>query len=1063
MQQMRQSANFKKWLAVDKVNQGADHGIIEEIYCQNFMCHAKLRIVLGPLINFIIGHNGSGKSAVLTALTITLGVKATATNRAASLKKFIREGQDSAMSSVKIKNQGELAYQHEIYGDSVIVERHFNTAGASQFKLKNANGRVISTKRADLEDLLDYFGLQLDNPLNVLSQDSARQFLSSSTPTDKYKFFLKGTQLEQLDREYRLLADRIDESEAQIDNRKDDMSGLKQRMTAAEQKKKDMDRAGTVQEKIEHFTWMHAWAQVEDKERELDQASEDNINAIEHLERRKIEAQAKSEAYAAKNQNVEATSEIRADLDSELQQVTEKYERVKEEFDKNKESLSENSTQLRHIKTDLNSDRAEIIKLKAEIKEEQKRIESASGPAQAQKLEELREAEADAEEKKNEMSTTDKQPLERDKDETEHVAKTAREALVPAQRVVDAAETQLSSLQRSRPDQMKGFLPAMANLLKAIQNEPKFREKPVGPLGLHVKLLKPEWSSIVESTFGGVLDAFVVTNTHDQAILRGLQQRCNCPGDIYIGDARPIDISRNSADEAQDTLLSILQIDHDLIRNQFIINQAAEQTVLIKDRQKAHDYMYASPKPRNTKAVLCMHDHIRGEGHRYSYTANGQRMDRVRPWTKNPRMRTDIDAQINNQREIVNDAKRRLEREQQIVQKYEQNHRKALEALKRFNQHQRSLKIAHQTAEDRLQDIRTELESFTIDDGKLTTLQGTLADAEETERINSNQYTDAIEVKDRINEVQREVKQRLDAATREVDEVKARLKKLEASRVKHDQARTLALREKNEAIGLKEKAEEAKTLAENKKARLETELESYNEQALEIHSRIPVEEGLDADRIQTRIDALTLERRRAEERIGGTREEIVQQYFTAKREWREAEAALLSSESLTNKLKKAYFRRHEQWIAFRRHIMAKAKIMFVLLLNERGFKGRLESDHENRELDIKVEPDSTLQSDRGRQAKTLSGGEKSFSTICLLLSIWEAMGSPIRCLDEFDVYMDNVNRDSSMRMMIQAARRAVGKQYILITPQAMGNVPIDHDVKVIKMSDPERGQTALPF
>lgn len=114
-------------------------------------------------------------------------------------------------------------------------------------------------------------------------------------------------------------------------------------------------------------------------------------------------------------------------------------------------------------------------------------------------------------------------------------------------------------------------------------------------------------------------------------------------------------------------------------------------------------------------------------------------------------------------------------------------------------------------------------------------------------------------------------------------------------------------------------------------------------------------------------------------------------------------------------------------------------------------------------LDIKVEPDLSKVSDAGREAKTLSGGEKSFSTICLLLSIWEAMGSPIRCLDEFDVFMDSVNRATSMTMMIQAARRSVGRQYILITPQSMQNVQLGDDVKIHRMSDPERGQAALPF
>lgn len=71
------------------------------------------------------------------------------------------------------------------------------------------------------------------------------------------------------------------------------------------------------------------------------------------------------------------------------------------------------------------------------------------------------------------------------------------------------------------------------------------------------------------------------------------------------------------------------------------------------------------------------------------------------------------------------------------------------------------------------------------------------------------------------------------------------------------------------------------------------------------------------------------------------------------------------------------------------------------------------------------------------------------------------MGSPIRCLDEFDVFMDNVNRATSMRMMIHAARRCVGRQFVLITPQSMDSVSYGDDVRINRMSDPERGQTVL--
>lgn len=75
-------------------NMPAENAIIESVTCINFMCHTKLHVALGPLINFIIGHNGSGKSAVLTAITLCLGGKATSTNRGQSLKSFVKEGQE---------------------------------------------------------------------------------------------------------------------------------------------------------------------------------------------------------------------------------------------------------------------------------------------------------------------------------------------------------------------------------------------------------------------------------------------------------------------------------------------------------------------------------------------------------------------------------------------------------------------------------------------------------------------------------------------------------------------------------------------------------------------------------------------------------------------------------------------------------------------------------------------------------------------------------------------------------------------------------------------------------
>lgn len=91
---------------------------------------------------------------------------------------------------VKITNKGPDAYKPDIYGETIIIERRLAKDGASGYKIKSSSGRTISTKREELTAICDHMSIQVDNPLTVLSQDSARQFLNSSTSEDKYKVWI---------------------------------------------------------------------------------------------------------------------------------------------------------------------------------------------------------------------------------------------------------------------------------------------------------------------------------------------------------------------------------------------------------------------------------------------------------------------------------------------------------------------------------------------------------------------------------------------------------------------------------------------------------------------------------------------------------------------------------------------------------------------------------------------------------------------------------------------------------------------------------------------------------
>ncbi|RHY26666.1 hypothetical protein DYB32_007412 [Aphanomyces invadans] len=184
-------------------------GIIEEIYCENFMCHRKMVVKLGRNINFITGENGSGKSAIIAALQICLGASARTTHRGKSLKNLIRnsDGEQPRHALVRITlfNDGTIpsctlidrhgrdsigtgsdAFRPEQFGPRIQVERIIRSEGTAEYRLKDSGGHLVSKSKADLEAMLDHLNIQIENPCAVLDQENAKLFLKGD-PVDKYK------------------------------------------------------------------------------------------------------------------------------------------------------------------------------------------------------------------------------------------------------------------------------------------------------------------------------------------------------------------------------------------------------------------------------------------------------------------------------------------------------------------------------------------------------------------------------------------------------------------------------------------------------------------------------------------------------------------------------------------------------------------------------------------------------------------------------------------------------------------------------------------------------------
>lgn len=525
-------------------NTPADNGILESVTCSNFMCHNYLEVPLGPLINFIIGHNGSGKSAILTAITICLGGKATATNRGQSLKSFIKEGFEwvlsypqrcrallnpcsNAVLSVKIKNKGDSSYQSEVYGDSIIVERHFTRSGTSNFKLKSATGRLISTRKADLEEICDYFALQIDNPMNVLTQDMARQFLSNSTPQDKYKFFMKGTQLEHLDGDYLQIEQSIDRIDQDLAKSLADVGSYEDEARKAKHTLELSEKHDSLREKIRRMGWQMAWAQVEEVEQRLADTIDELAKITEDIAVAEQKTNTCTEDFDTADVDFRDASRQVEELQEALAPHASQKDQAKQKHDKVKKEAIDLQLEQRKIKDLMKSTEGRIKRGESDIAEEHRRLEEINGGSNARRLVELDEKRSQLSDARNRLDEHDngRTGLEEERRRASDELEKSKEPISKQRQEVQKCEERLNRLIKDKGRQDAAYHAGLPRLLRAIREDGDFQQTPIGPIGYHVQLKKPAWSSILEKSLGGMLNTFIVISKADQTRLSQMMGR----------------------------------------------------------------------------------------------------------------------------------------------------------------------------------------------------------------------------------------------------------------------------------------------------------------------------------------------------------------------------------------------------------------------------------------------------------------------------------------------------------------------------------------------------------
>jgi len=190
---------------------------------------------------------------------------------------------------------------------------------------------------------------------------------------------------------------------------------------------------------------------------------------------------------------------------------------------------------------------------------------------------------------------------------------------------------------------------------------------------------------------------------------------------------------------------------------------------------------------------------------------------------------------------------------------------------------------------------------------------------------------------------------------------------------------------------------------------------------------------------------------------GRTIEVVKQRFDKAKEDFEAAKERFTESSKDVEDLTADCDARRDKYKALRERNSRIVQKHFQNYLARKNFKGEVEFNHKKELLLMRIEP---KEGDKCEDVRQLSGGERSFTTLCLLMSLGHVIESPFRVMDEYDVFLDEVSRKVTLKMLCSyaTAPQQRGRQFIIITPHSLGDVRTGKGVHINKMPDPIRSK-----
>ncbi|XP_059620789.1 structural maintenance of chromosomes protein 6 isoform X2 [Phlebotomus argentipes] len=1044
--------NVERLLTVDSkdVDNDVCSGKILYIHLKNFMCHGNLRVDLNRRCNLIVGNNGSGKSAILTAVIIGLGGRAAVANRSTNIKHLVKRDQASCTIEIGISNDGIDAYDKETFGNRIIVMRKITASGQSTYKISNESGQEISRDRHYLERLLCYFNIQIDNPVCILHQDAARSFLKDCNPQKMYTFYMKATQLQQImDRlhqcltvyrnnktEYDMILEKIMEDIKHVDELKE--------------KHKELSSVATTKVLIGQLRKELIWIKYNDQRAlylKADGELKDVRDTVQKLENIMATSSSRVDEIRRRMQSIREEQQLKKQL---LTQITAQYEQMQQQYleEKDAENVQKKSYEVQRQKTQ---------RIEGNIAKVQERLANDNFEEKVAQLKRENEQKlARLRDEHMEMQAISSS-LDRDTDDVRRLIDENAEAFNAAQQQKIHFESQLKKISQEclqldieSQDGLGVYGGYMAHLLKVIEAAHKRREfskLPRGPFGRYIEVPSAKFRTIAENIIGGYITSFMVNSHSDRKVLENIMKKI-IPGGktpsvivtAFVNDVYNYSAGKCNAPPGTHTLVDVLRVSDANVMNALINSLSIESVLLTEDEDLAVRLTDGSNIPKNLKKVILVKPF-------QEYLVKPFRM-----YSLQERPGRYIQVNLKDVKENLLKREKSLMEEFKIVEK----------KYKKVSTEKHNLEVLIQ---EKITEKRKLIDKLKRLESSIKEIENTVYPTEdENEALKEEHVTltnaldKALKLMKREKEQLLQVREKLEELLKQKEKIKSdevevshSIKDLDAEHDKeNDKIASVEYNCRESESKLAQKKEIAVYLSKELE-KLQKTMDTALQRAEKTGARI------ETTRSEETVNDL-IKKGQANivhlEKLHGSLEELTEQIECAiGRLEKDQKVGEILKDTL-EKMKLMQYKRHQTVSRMKLHVYGLVRHHFSKLLELRGFAGDLTVDYESQELRLKVIPRDNHISTAMDSTQSLSGGERSFTTVSLLLSLWNCVNHPFFLLDEYDVFTDPINRQYMTNLLVRHTEKHPYTQYAFLTPQDMSSLEGTPTRTIFRMTDP---------